>query len=88
MASFVAQDPEMPISNFLEMYPELCVRGLMEMVPLGHSDQGVGDWTFSGLGNSGGRKHTQHVQSHCSRIAVAFHEAHRGPSLRPQPKSY
>ena len=25
----------MPISDFLEMYPELCVRGLKEMVTLG-----------------------------------------------------
>lgn len=25
----------MPIGNFLEMYPELCLRGLKEMVSLG-----------------------------------------------------
>ncbi|CAK9075030.1 Hypothetical protein SCF082_LOCUS36442 [Durusdinium trenchii] len=31
----VPEDPEMPISDFLEMYPELCVRGLKEMVTLG-----------------------------------------------------
>ena len=29
------KEPEMPIGNFLEMYPELCLRGLKEMVPLG-----------------------------------------------------
>lgn len=29
----VPQDPDMPIGNFLEMYPELCLRGLKEMVP-------------------------------------------------------
>eukprot|EP00434_Breviolum_minutum_P038426 symbB.v1.2.034083.t1/scaffold4337.1/size40994/3 len=29
----VGQEPEMPIGNFLEMYPELCLRGLKEMVP-------------------------------------------------------
>ena len=30
------QEPDMPIgSGFLEMYPELCLRGLKEMVSLG-----------------------------------------------------
>ncbi|CAK9077504.1 unnamed protein product, partial [Durusdinium trenchii] len=39
----VPEDPEMPISDFLEMYPELCVRGLKEMVPgLGGYVEGLG----------------------------------------------
>lgn len=33
--SMLHKEPEMPIVNFLEMYPELCLRGLKEMVPLG-----------------------------------------------------
>ena len=33
--SMLHKEPEMPIGNFLEMYPELCLRGLKEMVPLG-----------------------------------------------------
>lgn len=39
----VAEDPEMPMS-FLEMYPELCLRGLKDMVP------GLGGYLEEGLG--------------------------------------
>ncbi|OLP87077.1 hypothetical protein AK812_SmicGene31743 [Symbiodinium microadriaticum] len=29
----IAEDPEMPIESFLDMYPELCLAGLQRMVP-------------------------------------------------------
>ena len=41
----VCQDPEMP-KSFLEMYPELCLRGLKEMVPLGERGGGGGSFFF------------------------------------------